>query len=202
MIYDISQPIFGCAIYPGDPSPEKQELMRMEDGEVCNLTAFSMCAHNGTHVDAPYHFYKDGKGIDQVALEKFIGPAYVELHGGEVSAQDARDMLARAAKAYPGAEKRILIKGDAVVTLPAAEVFAAAGVYLIGNDSQTIGPIDAPMQIHLTLLGAEVVLLEGTRLDRVPDGAYFLNCAPLNLPDTDGAPCRAILMELPDFQKR
>ena len=52
------------------------------------------------------------------------------------------------------------------------------------------------MKVHLVLLGAEVVLLEGIRLTAVPDGAYFLNCAPLNLTDTDGAPCRATLMDL------
>ena len=73
MIYDISQPVFGCAVYPGDPSPEKMMLSRLEDGEVCNLSAFSMCAHNGTHVDAPLHFLKGGKGIGSVALEKFVG---------------------------------------------------------------------------------------------------------------------------------
>lgn len=52
------------------------------------------------------------------------------------------------------------------------------------------------MAVHLILLGAEVVLLEGIRLGSVPDGAYLLNCAPLNLTDCDGAPCRAVLMEL------
>ena len=48
----------------------------------------------------------------------------------------------------------------------------------------------------LALLSAEVVLLEGVRLSAVPDGAYLLNCAPLNLGETDGAPCRAILTDL------
>ena len=67
---------------------------------------------------------------------------------------------------------------------------------MIGNESQTVGPEDGPMAVHLVLLGAEVVLLEGIKLSAVPDGVYVLNCAPLNLTDTDGAPCRAILMDL------
>ena len=194
MIYDITQPLFECVVFPGDPRPEKTEVLRIERGDICNLTAFSMCAHNGTHVDAPYHFLKDGKGIDQVSLDKFIGAAYVEGHEGDVTAEDAKAILARAAKAKEGAEKRILIKGKATVTLEAAKVFAEAGVDLIGNESQTVGPENAPMAVHLVLLGAEVVLLEGIRLEQVPDGAYLLNCAPLNLTDTDGAPCRATLM--------
>ena len=195
MIYDITQPLFECEVFPGDPKPEKKIVMSIENGDVCNLTAFSMCAHNGTHVDAPFHFLNNGKGIDQVRLEKFIGPAYVEGHEGDVTAQDAKDILERATKAYDGAQKKILIKGKATVTLEAAKVFAEAGVDLVGNESQTVGPEDGPMEVHLVLLGEEVVLLEGIRLDAVPDGVYLLNCAPLNLTNTDGAPCRATLMD-------
>lgn len=177
-------------------SARKKVLQRIENGDMCNLTAFSMCAHNGTHVDAPYHFIKDGKGIDKVSLDKFIGPAYVETHEGNVTEEDAKAILKRAEKTYKGSEKKILIKGDAVVTLEAAKVFAEAKIDLVGNESQTVGPMDGPMAVHLVLLGKEVVLLEGIRLGAVPDGAYLLNCAPLNLTDTDGAPCRAILMDL------
>lgn len=195
MIYDITQPLFECTVFPGDPRPEKEEVMRIERGDICNLTAFHMCAHNGTHVDAPYHFINDGKGIDQVDLTKFIGMAYVEKHNGEVSAEDAKEMLRKAKELHDGAEKKILIKGKATVTLEAAKVFAEAKVDLVGNESQTVGPENAPMEVHLVLLGAEVVLLEGIRLEKVPDGVYFLNCAPLNLTATDGSPCRAVLID-------
>lgn len=194
MIYDITQPLFECTVFPGDPKPEKKIMMKIADGDICNLTAFSMCAHNGTHVDAPYHFINEGKGIDQVALEKFIGLAYVEAHEGDVTKEDAIAMLERAKKTKEGAQKKILIKGKATVTLEAAKVFADANVDLVGNESQTVGPEDGPMAVHLELLGKEVVLLEGIRLEKVPDGVYMLNCAPLNLTDTDGAPCRAVLM--------
>ena len=195
MIYDITQPLFECEVYPGDPRPVKKVLLSLERGDVCNLTALTMCAHNGTHVDAPFHFLQQGKPIDQISLEKFIGPAYVAGHAGDVTARDARDILARARQAGREAWKKILIKGDETVTLEAAEVFADAGIDLIGNESQTVGPVNAPKAVHLVLLGAEVVLLEGIRLAAVPDGAYFLHCAPLLLTDTDGAPCRATLMD-------
>ena len=74
-IYDISQEVFSCGVYPGDPKPEKQTLCAPADGELYNLTAFSMCAHNGTHVDAPYHFLHDGKTVAQLPLETFVGIA-------------------------------------------------------------------------------------------------------------------------------
>ena len=199
MIYDITQPLFECVVFPGDPKPEKIPLRRMTEGSAYNLTSMSLCLHNGTHVDAPFHFLQDGKSIDQVPLTKFIGPAWVESHTGDVTAEDAAAILARAAASGTGAEKRILVKGPATLSLEAALVFAAAGIDLFGNESQTVGPENAPAAVHRVLLGAEVVLLEGIRLARVPDGAYLLNCAPLNLSGCDGSPVRAVLLDLGDF---
>ena len=88
-IYDISQEVFGCTVFPGDPSPVREKMMQIEKGDVCTLTGLKMCAHNGTHVDAPFHFIDAGKTIDQVALDKFIGYAYVAEHEGSLSAEDA-----------------------------------------------------------------------------------------------------------------
>ena len=195
-IYDISQEVFGCQVYPGDPAPAKEILQSMETGEVYNLTAFSMCAHNGTHIDAPFHFIKDGKTVDQVGLEAFVGMAYVAEHHGVVTGDDAAAILAKARSHSSEAAKRILLKGNVEVSLEAAQVFAASGLFLLGNEPQTVGPDNAPMAVHLALLGAGVVLLEGIRLAEVTEGVYLLNAAPLNLSGADGAPCRAILMEL------
>lgn len=195
-IYDISQEVFSCQVYPGDPSPERHMMLQISDGAVCNLTAFGMCAHNGTHVDAPYHFIDGGKKIDEVALERFVGYAYVAEHEGALSAEDAMAILGKARSLDNRAAKRILVKGKAVVTEAAAKVFAEAEILLFGNESQTVGPEDAPMAVHLIMLGAEIVLLEGIRLSEVDEGVYFLNAAPINLGGSDGAPCRAILVSL------
>ena len=188
-IYDISQEIFSCAVYPGDPKPEKQVLSATASGALYNLTALSMCAHNGTHVDAPFHFLGDGKTVDQMDLSVFVGDCFVARHDGDVTASDAEAILAKAGT------PRILIAGDATVTVEAAEVFAASGICLLGNESQTVGPKDAPMQVHLILLKKGIALLEGIVLRDVPEGKYFLNAAPLNLGGADGAPCRAWLMD-------
>ena len=193
-IYDISQEVFSCQVYPGDPAPEKKMLSIMENGDLYNLTAFSMCAHNGTHIDAPFHFLKDGKTVDAIGLEAFVGMAYVAEHQGSVSGNDAAEIIKKAEKQNPEAAKRILIKGDAEVSLEAAKIFASAEILLLGNESQTVGPEDAPMEVHLMLLSANVILLEGIRLSEVSEGVYFLNAAPLNLSGADGSPCRALLI--------
>ena len=195
-IYDISQEVFSCEVYPDDPIPKKTVLKSMEDGEVYNLTVFDMCAHNGTHIDAPFHFIKDGKTVDKLPLESFVGMAYVAEHSGIVTAEDAVKIIEKAKSQNEDSAKRILIKGDVEVSLEAAKVFASSNILLLGNESQTVGPQDAPMDVHLELLSAEVVLLEGIRLDSVQEGVYFLNAAPLNLSGVDGSPCRAVLISL------
>ena len=189
-IYDISQEVFSCAVYPGDPKPEKQALYSTGEGDLYNLTSFAMCAHNGTHVDAPFHFLHNGKTVGQMELAHFVGDCYVARHEGDVTAADAEEILQKA----DGAE-RILIAGNATVSAKAAEVFASGRIKLLGNEGQTIGPEDAPMQVHLILLRREIALLEGIVLQGIPEGQYFLSAAPLNLGGADGAPCRAYLID-------
>ena len=194
-IYDISQEVFSCQVYPDDPAPEKKIIRSMEKGEVYNLTAFSMCAHNGTHIDAPRHFIRAGKTVDEKSLEAFIGMAYVAEHSGVVTYNDAMEIIEKAKKHNAEAAKRILIKGDVEVSLEAAKVFASSDILLLGNEPQTVGPQNAPMAVHLALLSVDVILLEGIRLSAVPEGVYFLNAAPLNLAGADGSPCRAVLID-------
>ena len=189
-IYDISQEVFSCKVYPGDPSPEKTALMKIDNGDVCNLTEFKMCAHNGTHVDAPFHFIDGEETVDQVPLDKFIGYAYVAEHEGLLGREDTLRILEES----KGCDM-ILVKGDSVMTEEGAKVFADAKIKLYGNESQTVGPEDAPMAVHLIMLGAKIVLLEGIRLGDVPTGSYLLNAAPINLGGCDGAPCRAALIK-------
>ena len=189
-IYDISQEVFSCAVYPGDPKPEKQILSSTAAGDLYNLTAFSMCAHNGTHIDAPFHFLENGKTVEQLELDTFVGNCYLARHEGDVTAADAERILKKADGVL-----RILIGGKVTVTAAAAEVFAASGIKLLGNEGQSVGPENAPMQVHLILLGAEIALLEGIVLTDVPEGHYFLSAAPLCLAGADGAPCRAYLIE-------
>lgn len=194
-IFDISQEVFSCKVYPGDPAPKRTVLSSIEKGDLYNLTCFSMCAHNGTHIDAPFHFVEDGKTVDRIDLESFVGMAYVAERQGIVSGEDAQAILIQAKELNTEAAKRILIKGEAEVSSEAAKVFAASKLLLLGNESQTVGPENAPVEVHQILLSADIVLLEGIRLKDVSEGVYFLNAAPLNLLSADGSPCRAILVD-------
>lgn len=195
-LYDISQEVFSCCVYPGDPSPSRRSHLSKDNGDVCNLTEFSMCAHNGTHVDAPYHFLSDGDTVDKIHLSKVFGKAYVTHVNGKVGEAEITDILKKAEKLSPECARRILIGGKATLTLEGANALTSKGVELFGNESQSVGPEDAPMAVHLRLLGAGVVLLEGIRLSEVPEGEYLLSAVPINLGGCDGAPCRAVLASL------
>ena len=194
MIYDITQELYSCKVFPGDPAPEREVLSRVADGAVCNLSALRLCAHNGTHIDAPYHFIEEGRTVDRLEPEIFLGPAYVYAHEGDLDGEGAEACLRMAERV--GAGERLLLRGRCTVTAGAARVFAASPLRLLGVESQTVGPEEAPMEVHLILLGADKVLLEGLRLSAVPEGKYLLSALPLNLGGGDGAPCRAVLSDM------
>ena len=193
-IIDISQELLSCKVYEGDPAPKTNKIIDMEDGGVYNLSELSLCAHNGTHIDAPRHFLKDGRTVDEIPLDYFVGECFVAEANGDLSEADAHEILEKAK--LKGSDKRILIKGDATVTKEAAQVFADADILLIGVESQSVGPLNAPMQVHKILLSKDIVLLEGIVLDKARVGRYILNCAPLNVKGIEGSPCRAILMQI------
>ncbi len=194
-IYDISQEVFGCEVYPGDKVPCKFEDMRMARGALYNLTSFQMCAHNGTHIDAPFHFLQDGETVEQIPLKKMVGYCYVSRQENDITKEIAEGILVTARQAGKDCAKRILIKGNGIVTAEAARIFAQAEVWLIGVESQSVGPEAGPMEVHKILLQTKTVLLEGIRLAKVEEGVYFLNAVPISLKGSDGAPCRAILIE-------
>ena len=192
-IIDISQEILSCRVYEGDPVPQGERIADMKKGGTYNLSTLSMCAHNGTHVDAPLHFYEDGKSVDQMSLEHFVGECFVAEASGSLGSQEAYQILEKANALK--SQKRILIKGEAIVTEEAAQIFADAEVMLVGVESQSVGPEKAPMRVHKILLGKNVALLEGLVLENAREGKYLLNAAPLNIRGFEGSPCRAILIE-------
>lgn len=187
-IYDITQELLSCSVYDGDPSPERVQIKNVSD-DGYNLSCISMCAHNGTHIDAPYHFINNGSTIDKMDISAFIGECCVVSHTGDISEDDAKNIVALAGC------PRILIKGNSTVTSGAARVLADSHIFLVGCEGQSVGDVNAPAEAHKILLSKNIALLEGIVLKDVPDGKYFLSSAPLNIAGADGAPCRSILID-------
>jgi len=190
IIHDISQEVFGSAIFPGDAAPTKRTLLSLdkEIPDICQLSEITLGSHTGTHMDAPRHFYKDGKCIDQIDLDKCVGICKVVEADGVITVDEMDDLL-------KDGTQRILIKGNIEITIDVAKILTHRKIKCIGVEGLTIGPLSAPKEVHLELLGQEIVMIEGLRLADVKPGKYILAAQPLKLGGLDGSPLRAILME-------
>lgn len=187
-IYDISKEIFSTPVYPGDTVPTYLRAASYDAGDIYSLTDINICAHSATHADAPYHFIKDGKTIDETDLHAYVGVCrVVSAEEGFFTSETARKVLAET-------DARVLIRGG-ILTADGADELIRRGVRLVGCEGESISDPDAPMAVHKQLLSHEISIVEGLDLSGVPDGEFFLAAQPIKLGGSDGAPCRAILIE-------
>ncbi|KAH9833522.1 putative cyclase [Rhodofomes roseus] len=203
-------------VYPGDPVFSCCPTLTIDrDGN--NVSTISMGSHTGTHVDAPYHFIKNGKRIDDVPLSRFVAPAVV----ADVSHKASRETISWA-ELMPYEERlRRYVSEDAGVILlirtgwsrhwgtdayfahpfldrEAAERIVATGVRTIGID--TLSPdathanphAEADFAVHQVILGAGGIIAENlTNLDAIQEGEWIVNLVPLKIGGCDGSPVRA-----------
>ena len=186
-LYDISRSLFEEEPFPGDPAPEFEFVKLIGNDSNYSLSTLSMCVHNGTHMDAPLHFIPDGKSIGEVDLMHCYGEAWV-VEFIEIIEKDAF------IRKVPQECKRLLIKGNALVTPEIAQLICNRKMLLVGTELQTIGTTETLTEIHRILLGNEVVLLESIDLSIVPEGQYTLAACPLKISPLEASPCRAVLI--------
>ncbi len=191
-LIDISRTLENISKEPGDLCPRMRLAHSMDRGEDYNLTELTMCVHNGTHVDAPLHFIRDGGDVAQCPPELFVGECLVRTYEDTICAEDIF--------ALPGSCRRLIIKGDVTVSEGAARAIVDRGIIMVGVERNAIGVPGDPVPVHVILLGANVGILEGLDLSAAPDGEAFLMAQPLKLSGCEGAPCRALLMVKADAQ--
>lgn len=205
MYIDISIPITkDIPHWPTDKPPVIKKVSSFENGDAVSVTHISMNAHTGTHIDAPSHFIPDGKAIDELDTEKFIGTCFV-CDTGDVDVIDS-ETLEKCS--ITKATKRILFKTKnkglwnqkefykdyIALSLDGAEWIVSNGIELVGIDYLSIEPFGENMgEIHKILLSSEVVILEGLNLERVESGIYELIMLPIRIEGSDGAPARVLL---------
>ncbi len=214
-VYDLSLPLNeGMVVWPGDPELALSPHLAIARADACNVTRVAFGSHTGTHVDPPFHYYSNGKTLDQVPLNRFVGPARVVDITSEGDLGAAELERAAAGGALPLGTERILFKTrnsarrllddpmfhtDYVAIAPdGAEWLAARGVKTVGVDYLSVEAFDSEDgATHRTLLAAGILVIEGLVLSEVPPGDYTLVCGALKLQQGDGAPARVFL--LPPF---
>ena len=193
-------------VYEGDAPMKFDFLRHMRTGDVVTLSAYSMGAHSGTHVDAPMHFVATGASVDRVELERLIGPARVIDIPDSVQAIDAEELnrhdwngakrvLFRTRSSLRGWMDSVQFHRDFAYIAPdAAQLLADAGVVLVGVDYISAEQFGAPApRTHQILLGRGIPIVEGMDLRPVQAGDYEMIVLPLKVAGHEGAPARAIM---------
>ena len=193
-------------IYAGDAPMKFDFLHDMRKGDAFTLSAYSMGAHSGTHIDAPMHFVREGGSIEQIPLAALIGPARVIDIPDAVQAIDANELNKHAWRGVPRIlfRTRSAVRGwmsdptfhrdFAYIAPDAARLLADAGVQLVGIDYISAEQFGASAPLtHRTLLGKNIPIVEGLALDHVSAGDYDLIVLPIKVGAHEGAPARAVL---------
>lgn len=210
--YDISVAIHpDIPVWEGDPAVVIRSAASIERGDMANVSRLDMGTHTGTHIDAPVHFVPGRKGIDGLALDTLIGPVYVADLTQVVQEIDDEDFESAN---IPQGTVRLLCKtsnsnlwsaspvtfdsGFVGISPEGAQWLIERGVKLIGVDYLGVERFDSVGRgapTHHLLLEKELVIVEGLDLSKIEAGAYELICLPVKIKNSDGAPCRAILVK-------
>jgi kynurenine formamidase len=212
-IIDLSHPLGpDTPAFPGDPSPEIRIFDATDRPSTAgerhlNSSYLGMSLHCGTHMDAPFHFFADGRTIDRVPAERTIGPAllvevpwervghliepkHIEPHRSQLNA--IRRVVFNTAWHHRWGQPNYFTEHP-VITGPAARLLVELGVELVGVDTPSVDR--PPFEAHLALLGNDVLILENlTNLDTIGRQIFELFAAPLKVVGRDGSPVRALAL--------
>jgi kynurenine formamidase len=201
---DLTHPLYdGSPSWPGDPGI-RVEPHRTFRRNGCRVSKISLGSHQGTHVDAPSHFLKDGTGIDRLPLAAFHGPARLLSIPKEVGGTiDVADFAPYDGLVTAGSRIVVHTGWDAhwgepdffrkapVFSVAAAGFLAARKIAMLGMDLASPA-IDEGRAVHEILLGAGVVIVESlANLGECPD-EFVISAFPLRLDGLDGSPVRAV----------
>lgn len=207
-IYDVSALISReIPVFEGNPAASITGRAQMAKGAACNTSMLAFDSHTGTHVDAPYHFVADGKTIDQLPIDYFMGKAKVfDLTGRKaVTAEDLKGLDIREGdivifRTDNSVERRMeqsdFYREFVYISHDGAAYLAEKKVKGVGVDYLSVEQFTAKIpDTHRTLLGSEILIVEGLVLTDIAPGEYTLLALPLRLKGGDGSPVRAVLIQ-------
>ena len=180
-----------------------------------NTTHLHLFSHAATHMDAPLHFVDGGRTIDQLDLNKCVGPAQVFdlTHKQPHSLITVADLEPYATRVTP--QSRVLLRTDwdshaaaddyrthfPRISLELAEWLVSREIWLLGVQTPSVASLRPEddqelIDVHQTLLNAEIVIVESlVNLNQITQDAVQFVALPLKLDGIDGSPTRAIAIE-------
>ena len=209
---DLSHTIeHGMITYPGLPGPLICDFLSREasrqhyaEGVEFHIGKIEMVANTGTYLDSPFHRYRDGKDLSQLALESLadIDAVVVRVlpEEGPVISAERFQRLALKNKAvlvHTGWDRHWgtdrYLSGHPFLTGEAAAYLAEAGAKLVGIDSLNIDDTaDRSRPVHSKLLGAEIPIVEHLcNLASLPDQDFHFFAVPAKVAGFGTWPVRA-----------
>lgn len=201
-IIDISPVITeNTGVWPGDTPLTRQVLCDIRKDSHLDLSTLHSTVHIGAHADAPRHYHVDGKTMEQVSLEPYLGRCWVVSVVGkrQIERQDCESAVGAGAKrilfrTLSQPDPQIFSEVFTSISAEAMEYMGKAGVVLVGLDTPSVDPFNSKdLPAHKMLHRYSIVNLEGLVLQHVDDGIYELIALPLRLHGFDASPVRAIL---------
>lgn len=185
--------------FPGDPKPILSAIASMEkDG--CNTMLVCFPSHCGTHIDAPFHFLKEGKKLDEFTLDYFIGSAImldckgqkeITLTTKQLNMIHMHDIVFIHTGWSDHYKEENYFLEYPVLTKETAENLVKKKIRMIGLDFPS--PDKAPYAIHPIFLEKNICIVENlVNLSKLPK-RFLASIIPLKL-NGDGAPVRAFAM--------
>ncbi|HEX8957743.1 MAG TPA: arylformamidase [Burkholderiaceae bacterium] len=204
-IWDISPALSpAIPVWPGDTAYQTEATWKIEGGCPVKVSKITMSTHTGAHCDAPSHYDKEGRDIDQVALDAYLGPCRVihcigaravsvEHLQGKLDGVPARVLF----RSYAQAPQQQWDENFCSVSHEAIDLLARHGVKLVGIDTPSLDPQESKtMDAHHAIRKNGMAILEGIVLDEIAEGDYELIALPLKLAGMDASPVRAILRSI------
>jgi arylformamidase len=207
-IFDISIPLNEkTPVWPGDANIKLITTASRTQGTDFHVSKFSIGAHNGTHIDAPYHFWEDGNKLQDINISHFVTKTLVIEYSGsdhiseeflkKIDLKGIKSILLKTSNSkWINKSDEPFHKDFIAIDSTAANWCVKNEIKLIGIDYFSIEQYDTDNhEVHKILLRNNVIILEAINLSDVPQGDYQLFCPPLKIAAPDGAPVRAILVK-------
>jgi kynurenine formamidase len=199
-IIDLTHPLSSSTpVFPGDPSISLSQSAFISK-DTYNDHRLVTQMHVGTHIDAPLHMIDEGKRIDEIPVDSFVGNGVlIDANGKKEIGRDVLENveikpgdIALVCSGFGGKfEKKEYFPGSPFLTVDFANAIVARGVKMLGMDFS--GPdIDDSWPVHKILLGNNILIIENLfNLEKLQGEEFEIIALPLNIV-SDGSPARVI----------
>lgn len=192
----------GIAVFPGDTAFERTVNMSFQEGQHLDLSDVRTTLHVGAHTDAPSHYHREGKSIEERDLSFYLGACQVIEVEGKPSRIKPENLKVKILA------PRVLFKTNSfpdpdqwnedfsALSPELIHYLKSQNVVLVGIDTPSVDPAtDKTLVSHKAIYESDMAILEGIILTSVIPGLYQLIALPLRIEGADASPVRAILIQ-------